>query len=303
MTHLRIGTRKSKLALAQTQFVADALVQAHPGLTVELVKIITTGDQTKGPLVDVGGKGLFTIQLEAALDDGSIDLAVHSAKDLPTDLDERFCIAAVCQRADCRDVLVTRSGGGLERLKPGAKVGTGSLRRMAQIRQHRPDVEVIPIRGNVDTRLAKVLSMDPDGIDGVVLAKAGLERLDLWPQLQNEAAVLDFLPAVGQGTLAIETLTTNEKAKDLLKALDHAASHESLVAERQVLADLHADCHSCIAVYVAEQDGAWVGQGLVACEDGSDMVTCQVKADSAFHAGLGLAEALKDAGAMRRLGH
>jgi hydroxymethylbilane synthase len=237
--------------MAQSQWVADALCARHPGLRVELVPIVTGGDRYFGPLHEVGGKGLFTAELESALRDGAIDLAVHSAKDLPTAIAADLAIVAVPAREDPRDALVTVSGATIQSLAAGAVVGTSSPRRGAQILEVRPDARIVPIRGNVDTRLRKVL--EEAQVDATVLAMAGLIRAGLLEKNRPHVCALgveEFIPAAGQGALALEAAVANGRATVLAAALDHEPSRQALEAERQVVAHLDADCRSSLAVHI-----------------------------------------------------
>jgi hydroxymethylbilane synthase len=246
-----IGTRKSPLAMAQSRWVADALCALHPGLRGELVPIITGGDRYFGPLHEVGGKGLFTAELESALREGAIDLAVHSAKDLPAAMSADLAIVAVPAREDPRDALVTVSGATIQSLPAGAVVGTSSPRRGAQIRVMRPEIQIVPLRGNVDTRLRKVL--EEAQVDATVLAMAGLIRAGLLEKNRTHICPLnveEFIPAAGQGALAIEAAVANRRATDLAAAMDDEPSRQALEAERQVVAHLDADCRSSLAVHV-----------------------------------------------------
>ncbi len=253
---IRIGTRKSPLAMAQSRWVADTLCALHPGLRVELVPIVTGGDRYFGPLHEVGGKGLFTAELESALREGAIDLAVHSAKDLPAAMAADLAIVAVPAREDPRDALVTVSGATVQSLAANAVVGTSSPRRGAQVRAVRPDVRITPLRGNVDTRLRKVLKEAQ--VDGTVLAMAGLIRAGLLEKNRPHVCPLgveEFVPAAGQGALAIEAAVANRRAADLAAAIDHEPSRQALEAERQVVAHLDADCKSSLAVHVRQAQG------------------------------------------------
>ena len=233
---LVLGTRGSQLALAQSRQVADSLEALDPEIRVELRVISTKGDRVQDrPLREVGGKGLFTAELEAALRDGSIDLAVHSLKDLPTQDAEGLVIAAVPQRVDPRDVLI---GTSLTRLSEGARVGTGSARRQVQLLAVRPDLQVVGIRGNVDTRIKKALDGE---VDAVVLAEAGLARLGLTVErhpLDPELCV----PAPGQGALAIQASWTRAPVRDLLRQIEHAPTRLCVTAERAFLARLGGGC-------------------------------------------------------------
>jgi hydroxymethylbilane synthase len=248
--HLRLGTRKSPLALAQSGMVARALEAAHPGLRVELAPMTTQGDRLPGNLDALGGKGLFTAELEAGLLDGALDLAVHSLKDLPVRTAEGLVIAAYPQRADARDVLVSEVATSIAGLPRGARVLTGSLRRQAQLRALRPDVEPVPVRGNVDTRLRK---WRESGAAAVVLAAAGLARLGLdgdaalRPAL-HPLAPEEMLPAPGQGILAVQ-VRGGGAAESLCRALDHAPTAAAARAERAVVAAFGGDCTLPLAAW------------------------------------------------------
>jgi hydroxymethylbilane synthase len=240
---LRLGTRRSALAMAQSQTVADALT-AHTGRPVELVEITTAGDRSSAPITSLGTTGVFVSALRDALLAGDIDLAVHSAKDLPTAPADGLVVAATPLRADPRDVLIARDGLTLSRLPAGATVGTGAPRRIAQLRAYRPDLEPTPIRGNVDTRLGKVTG---GHLDAVVLAHAGLARLG---RLDEVTEVLDpavVLPAPAQGALAVECRSDDHAVVALLAAVDDPATHLAVVAERTTLATLEAGCSAPVA--------------------------------------------------------
>jgi hydroxymethylbilane synthase len=236
---LRLGTRRSALAMAQSSQVAQQLAAAL-GRPVELVEIVTAGDRSGAAIAQIGGTGVFVTALREALAAGHVDLAVHSLKDLPTAPDPRVAVAAVPEREDPRDVLVCPAGSTLGELPPGARIGTGSPRRTAQLHALGLGLDLVPIRGNVDTRIGKAVSGD---VDAVVLARAGLARLD---RLQDVTEVLDpiqVLPAPGQGALAVECRVADEVLRaDLGAALDHAPSRMAVVAERALLAALEAGC-------------------------------------------------------------
>ncbi|HSL84337.1 MAG TPA: hydroxymethylbilane synthase, partial [Thermoanaerobaculia bacterium] len=232
---LRLGTRKSALAVAQSTAVARALEALHPGLRVELVTFETKGDKTAGMLAPLGGKGLFTEELEAGLLDGSLDLAVHSLKDLPVTLPEELVVAAYPERGDPRDVLVSDLAEELEDLPEGSVVLTGALRRQAQVLAARPDLRVEGVRGNVQTRLRKWREL---AAGGVILAAAGLERLGMLDAGDLPAHPLDpegFVPAPGQGTLAVEVRSGGD-AEELCLPLDHGPTRRTADAERRVVA-------------------------------------------------------------------
>jgi hydroxymethylbilane synthase len=295
MDLIRIGTRRSMLAMAQSRLVAEALRQ-QCGVEAELVGIVTRGDRRTGPLAAVGGKGLFTAELEAALRRGDIHLAVHSAKDVPATMSDDLVISAVPRRADARDALVSRGGVGLGDLRPGASVGTGSLRRSAQIRTARGDLNVVPIRGNVETRLRKALMDGMGGLDAVVVALAGLERSGLAGQHVGQVRPLELeqcVPAAGQGALVVQTTAAAKEVQTLVAAIDDPHSRQALLAERAVLAGLGADCRACVAVHVAPEGGHWRGCGMVARPDGADMVRLQVIAATAQEVGRALCDGLR----------
>jgi len=287
------------LAMAQARIVAEALKAAHPHLEVEPVAVATRGDRAAGRLAGLGGKGLFVSEIEDALRDGRIDLAVHSAKDVPADMPEDLEIAAIGRRADPADVLVSPGGGGLGSLARGATVGTSSPRRAAQLLAIRGDLKIVPLRGNVETRLAKVLG-DAADLDATVLAMAGLERSGLADRYEANIRPFDveaFVPAAGQGALLVEVLSGNVEAGRLASAMEDAPSARAVLAERAVLRELGADCRSCIAVHVAPAAGLWVARGLVARPDGSGEVRLEVQAGTAEVAGRMLARRLLQNGA------
>ena len=261
---LRLGTRRSPLALAQSGMMARALEARWPGLSVELVPIITTGDVVPGDLAKVGGKGLFTQELEHGLLDGSLDLAVHSMKDLPVRLPEGLVVAAHPERANPRDVLVSEVADGLDGLPEGAVVLTGALRRRAQILMRYPSLRVEPLRGNVDTRLRK---WRESGAGGVVLAGAGLERLGLVDLPAHPIPTDVMLPAPTQGTLALE-VRAGTVAETLCRALDHAPTARAADAERRVVAAFGADCTLPLAAWAREEDGRLRLIALLATPDG-----------------------------------
>ncbi len=245
---LRLGTRKSLMATTQSQLVADRLT-ALTGRSVELVGVTTFGDVTKAQLTQLGGTGVFVSELRAKLIDGEIDFAVHSLKDLPTAVDERIVIAAISPRDDPRDALVGPAP--LSDLPPGAKVGTGSPRRIAQLRALRPDLHYVPIRGNADTRIGKVTSGE---LDGVVLAAAGLARIGRDSEISQIFEVDEMLPAPGQGALAVECLATRADLIELLGVMDDSHTRAAVTAERAVLSALEAGCAAPVGAF-ASVDG------------------------------------------------
>jgi hydroxymethylbilane synthase len=254
MTVLRLGTRASTLAMTQSGLVADR-IQEIAGIEVELVTISTQGDLASGPLSAMGGQGVFVIALREALVRGEVDLAVHSLKDLPTTSDPRLALAAIPPREDPRDVLVARDGLTLAELPQGARVGTGSPRREAQLNALGLGVEVVPIRGNVDTRIAKVASGE---YDGVLLARAGLLRLGRADEATEVIDPLQMLPAPGQGALACECRVDDDATIRLLSRLDDSDTRAAVTAERSFLATLEAGCSAPVG---ALAEVAWGDDG------------------------------------------
>lgn len=283
-TKIVIGTRGSKLALWQAEWVADRLRRRYPDRVVEVHKVVTSGDKVLDvPLAKIGGKGLFTKELETAMLAGEIDLAVHSLKDLPTVLPDGLCLAAVAARGPAHDVLVAPRWRTLAALPSGARIGTSSLRRQAQLRHYRPDLVVEPLRGNLDTRLAKLASQD---LDGIVLAAAGLQRLG-WEKRITEVIPFDIcLPAVGQGVLAIET-RADGPARQLVAFLHHHETGLAVAAERACLSVLGGGCQVPIGVYGTVQGDTLSLTGVVASLDGRQAVRQQVTGAASEAAALG----------------
>jgi hydroxymethylbilane synthase len=267
---LRIGTRRSRLALAQANEVAQAL--ARGGHDVELVPMTTSGDRGLGPAADPAGrKGLFVAEIVRALREGEVDLAVHSAKDLPAEDDEDVVVAAVPERASPLDVLVTRDG----ELPPGARVGTSSLRRQAQIFRWRPDVLLKDVRGNVDTRLRRLADGDAEGL---VLAAAGLLRLGVVPEHAAAMSVAEMVPAPGQGTLAVQARARDADALRAVSALEHAASRDALVAERTLMRALGGGCALPLGAFAERTpDGAMRMVAIVLTPDGGRHARTEVE--------------------------
>jgi len=267
---LRIGTRGSPLALAQASEVRDRLAAAHgwPASAIDIRIIRTSGDLIQDrPLADAGGKGLFTKEIEQALIDRAIDLAVHSAKDMPTVLPDGLALAACLEREDVRDAFISRKAATLQELPAGSVVGTASLRRQAQVRRLRPDLQVMTFRGNVETRLRK---LDEGLADATLLALAGLKRLGLADKATNVMSVEDFLPAVGQGAIAIETRANDSRVRKLLAAIDHADTSTALACERAFLAVLDGSCRTPIAGQAVVNDCSLRFTGLILRPDGSE---------------------------------
>lgn len=269
---LRIATRQSRLALWQTEYVADTLRRSIQGLEVEILPMTTKGDQTLDQsLAKIGGKGLFIKELETAMLEGHADLAVHSMKDVPWRLPDGMTIAAVLQRADPGDALV--ANGELENLMDlpeGARVGTSSLRRQAQIRHLRPDLKIASVRGNVETRLSKLESGE---FDAVVLAAAGLKRLGFGSRISARLDFDECLPAIGQGAIGIECRADNEELITALQQVQHPGTRRCLDAERSLAAKLEASCESPVAAYAEVRDGELLLRGLVASPDGTKVIS------------------------------
>jgi len=271
---LRIGTRGSPMALHQTMLVRDRLAAAHPDLAapgaVEIVTIRTSGDRVQDRvLAEIGGKGLFAKEIEEALLDGRIDLAVHSLKDLETWLPHGLVIACVLPRDDPRDVFVSATGASLAALPGSARVGTASLRRQAQLLRHRSDLTVVPIRGNVDTRLRK---LEAGEFDAIVVALCGLERLDLTGRANEILPREVMLPAVGQGALVIECRADDETVRRLVGPLHDPISAACVAAERAMLAALDGSCRTPIAGLAEAADGRLTIEGRLLKPDGSDEI-------------------------------
>jgi hydroxymethylbilane synthase len=276
MRKVVIGTRGSKLALRQTEWVRFRLEAAHPGIEVHIKLITTRGDRATDislPKLGEQGKGLFTKELEEEMLAGLIDLAVHSLKDLPTELPQGLHIGAICERQEPRDALIARPGiNSFQGLPEGARIGTSSLRRKVQALALRPDLRLEAARGNVDTRLRK---LDQGLYDAMILAAAGLIRLGLQDRLTELLSPQIMLPAIGQGALAIETRRDDEKINQLVRALDHAETRLACQAERAFLAELGGGCLVPIAA-LAWIEGDWLKlDGLVASPDGSKIVRGQ----------------------------
>ncbi len=265
---LRIGTRASALARWQAEWVAARLEEL--GVEVVLVPLTTSGDrQQRGPVAAIGAKGVFTKEIQQALSDNRIDLAVHSLKDLPTDPVEGLCLAAVPERGPVGDVLICREHAGLDDLPEGAAVGSGSLRRRAQLLHVRPDLRMKDIRGNVDTRLRK---LDQGDYQAVVVAEAGVRRLGLHERITQALPVSTVLPAVGQGALGLEARSRDGDALELIGRLNHPPTHAAALAERAMLAALEGGCLAPIAAWARPEDAALVLTGRVLSPDGTQKV-------------------------------
>lgn len=303
---IRIGSRGSDLALWQATEVANHIRTHRPGTAIEHVVIQTSGDRVLDvALASVGGKGLFTRELDDALLAGTIDLAVHSLKDVPTACPDGLALTVVLAREDPRDVLVAAPGATLETLPPGSRVGTSSLRRRAQLLARRPDLRVVDARGNVTTRLAK---LDRGEFDALVLARAGLVRLGLADRIAHVIAPDEMVPAAGQGALAVESRAADARVNLLLPLLEHRPTRLATLAERAFLARLEGGCQVPIGALGQWEDGTLTLTGIVADVDGRGAVrgveTARVDSEAdAVDAGARLAERLLTGGARVFLDH
>lgn len=299
---LTIGSRGSRLALWQANWVKERLTSLHEGLEVRLEIIKTSGDVRRDvPLAVIGGKGVFTKEIEEALADGRIDLAVHSLKDLPTTLPEGLQLSAITEREDARDALLLRSdnsasNASLEALPRGAIVGTSSQRRLAQLKYLRNDVQIKDIRGNVDTRLRK---LDEGEYDAIILASAGLRRLGFGHRINHFIPTDIMLPAVGQGALAIETRAADAETIQFLTPLNHEPTRAACTAERALLRALGGGCQTPIAAHAVMHEERLKLAGLVASVSGDLIIrdALEVEASEAESAGITLAARLRELGA------
>ncbi len=267
---LRLGSRGSALARAQTALVASQVEELNPGLVVEEVIVRTRGDALLGsPIHELGGKGLFVKEIEDALLRGEIDAAVHSLKDLPSELPEGLILASIPEREEPWDALVSRGGESIRGLAPGGRIGTSSLRRIAQIRRYRSDLEIVELRGNVDTRLEKVAAGE---VEAAVLALAGLKRLGLEERATESLAPELMLPAAGQGALAVETREDDAAARRLVGYLDHPETRRAVMAERAVMARLEGGCQLPLAVFAENRKNGFLIKARLASVDGERMV-------------------------------
>lgn len=271
---LRIATRKSQLALWQAEYVKDLLQQAHPGLEVELLKMSTQGDKILDtPLAKIGGKGLFVKELENGLLDGSADIAVHSMKDVPMELPDGLHLPVICQREDPRDAFVSNTYNSLDELPEGARLGTSSLRRQAQIAATRPDLNIISLRGNVNTRLQK---LDDGEYDAIILAAAGLKRLKFDDRIKQCLDPSVSLPAVGQGAVGIECRNDDARINNLIAPLNDSKTQLRVRAERAMNYRLNGGCQVPIAGYAEFERGLVLLRGLVGSVDGKTLIKGEI---------------------------
>jgi len=298
---IRIATRKSPLALWQAEHVAAELRTANPGLQVELIGMSTQGDKILDtPLAKIGGKGLFVKELEQGMLEGRADIAVHSMKDVPVELPEGLHLAVIMEREDPHDAFVSNRHDGFDALPNGARVGTSSLRRQCQIAERRPDLKILPLRGNVNTRLRK---LDEGEYDAIVLAAAGLKRLGFEDRIKTRLESAVSLPAIGQGAIGIECRTDDARVNSLIESLHHPETAACVLAERAMNHRLMGGCQVPIAGYATLDGEILVLHGLVGAVDGSRIVRGKVAGapQDAEALGIAMAEDLLDRGAKQIL--
>jgi hydroxymethylbilane synthase len=282
---IRIATRKSALALWQAEHVAALLTDLPEVDTVELVPLSTRGDEILDrSLQKIGGKGLFIKELEVAMQAGEADIAVHSMKDVPAEMPAGFCLAAMLERANHADALVSPNGEQLSDLPQGALIGSSSLRRQAQLKMMRPDLRIEPLRGNVNTRLAK---LDNGDYDAIILAAAGLERLEFDDRISQLFVPEEMLPAAAQGVVGIECLEAATELRTVLAQLNHATSVQTTLAERAIARVLEASCQSPVATYAVIDEDVLTVTALVAMPDGSESIRDSVSGKAADAEALG----------------
>ncbi len=297
MTNIRIGTRGSQLALWQSEFVAARLREKYPALAIELVKIKTTGDKIlDAPLAKIGDKGLFVKEIEVALLNGDVDIAVHSAKDMPTEIPAELMLTAYLKRDDPSDALISRRGERLDDLPTGAVVGTSSLRRRAQLAAYRPDLKFVDLRGNVDTRLRK---LDEENLDAILLSGAGLIRLGWGDRITERIKPTIVVTAVGQGLIVIETKQDNAAARDLVAFLDDAETSTCVRAERIFSDRIGGGCQVPMGAYAVLNGANLHMDAVVASVDGTRVLRDEIDGPAADAESLALEMAgrLLDAGA------
>lgn len=293
---LRIATRKSPLALWQAEHVAQRLREAHPGLAVELLPLSTRGDEVLDrSLAAIGGKGLFLKELEVALAENRADLAVHSLKDVPAHLDAPFGLAAILARADCADAFVSNDFATLDALPRGARVGTSSLRRAAQLRARRPDLDIADLRGNVGTRLAK---LDRGDYAAIILAVAGLQRMGFDARIRSRLVPPEWLPAPGQAAITVETRAADARVIERVKVLDDAATRRSVAAERALNAELGGDCTMPLGAWCETlADGALRLHGLLGDARDGRLLRAGATGGEPLALGVAVARSLREQGA------
>jgi len=299
--HIKIGTRGSKLALTQANLVADSLKRTDPGITVEICVIKTSGDIMQDvALTKIGGKGVFVKEIEDALLCGTVDLAVHSMKDVPTEIPAGLTFAAILRREDARDILVSKDNRKMEFMPRGARIGTGSMRRSAQLLAVLPDLAIIPLRGNLETRLKKI---ETENLQGIILAAAGMKRLGLAGKISQYLPIETMLPAVGQGALGLEVRDGNNDLVEVLAKLNHATTAAEITAERSFLRHLGGGCLLPIAAFGKLEGEKLTLEGLVASPNGDSVIRDKVRGAIAEAEELGkmLAEIIMEKGGEKLL--
>ena len=298
---IKVGTRGSNLALTQTGHVIDALSQANPSIDFEIVTIKTTGDHDRWKTQMPLKVGVFVRELESALLDNRIDIAVHSLKDMPSSLTTELVIAAVPEREDPRDALISRKGILLEDLPAGSRIATGSIRRQALVKSMRPDLTVEPVRGNVETRLEKL--RQTDGPDAVILATAGLNRLGLQDQISQHLSCMKFVAAVGQGALAVETRADDNFTTNLAAKIDHLQTRQAITAERAFLQVIGGGCSSSVSAHAKITKQQIEISAFASTQDASTVLREQVTgmASDAANIGFKLGQSFVDQGARQLL--
>jgi len=297
--NLRIGSRGSELAMWQARWVKGELEKQFPDLKTEIIVIKTTGDKIlDSPLSKIGDKGLFIKEIERSLLDGSIDLAVHSLKDMPTTMPDGLTLGAVTRRDDVRDVFISHPDKSYKKftdLPPGAKVATGSVRRKCQLMRWRPDLEIVEIRGNLNTRLKK---LDESSWDGMILARAGMMRLGLENRITEILPIERVLPAVGQGTLALEIRTNDEKMKKVAGTLNDPSTEIGIKGERALLHELEGGCQVPMGAYGRIENGVFVLEAMIGTVDGKKVVRGKIHGapEQAEHVSQRLAQTLLHSG-------
>ena len=299
--NIKIGTRGSKLAMTQANYAAGCLKQIAPEISTEICVIKTTGDIMQDvSLLKIGGRGVFVKEIEDALASGAIDLAVHSMKDVPTENPEGLKFAAILPREDARDILVSRGNRKIEFMPRGAKIGTGSMRRASQIFAIMPDITIVPLRGNLDTRLKKI---ETENLAGVILAAAGMKRMGFAEKITQYLPIETMLPAVGQGALGLEIRDNDEPLKNILAKLNHEPTQKEVTAERAYLRALGGGCRLPIAAFAKIDGGQLSLEGLVAAPQGANIIRDKVNCGPADAEELGgkLAEIILERGGKKLL--
>jgi hydroxymethylbilane synthase len=299
--NIKIGTRGSKLALTQANLVADSLKRTAPGITAEICVIKTSGDIMQDvALTKIGGKGVFVKEIEDALLCSTVDLAVHSMKDVPTEIPAGLTFAAILRREDARDILVSKDNRKMEFMPRGARIGTGSMRRSAQLLAILPDLAIVPLRGNLETRLKKIQA---ENLQGIILAAAGMKRLGLAEKISQYLPIETMLPAVGQGALGLEVRDGNNDLMEVLAKLNHAPTAAEITAERSFLRHLGGGCLLPIAAFGKLEGEKLTLEGLVAAPNGSSVIRDKVRGAIAEAEELGkkLAEIIMEKGGKKLL--